>query len=66
MRARLLAIKVELRGTMHDAIAKPGAWIKWMLQGEGHWTGFSSRIRAILYNTEKISGRNALTSKCGL
>jgi iron(III) transport system substrate-binding protein len=29
---------------------------------EGYWTGFSSRIRVILYNTEKIRGGNAPTS----
>src|SRR5215467_11673331 len=33
MRAKLLAIKTELRRTMHDPIAKTGAWIKRMLQG---------------------------------
>jgi Reverse transcriptase (RNA-dependent DNA polymerase) len=33
MRAKLLAIKTELRKTMHDPIAKTGAWIKRMLQG---------------------------------
>jgi RNA-directed DNA polymerase len=33
MRARLLAIKRELRKTMHDPIAKTGAWMKRMLQG---------------------------------
>jgi RNA-directed DNA polymerase len=33
MRARLLAIKIELRKTMHDPIAKTGAWMKRMLQG---------------------------------
>jgi RNA-directed DNA polymerase len=33
MRARLLAIKMELRKTMHDRIAKIGAWMKRTLQG---------------------------------
>jgi RNA-directed DNA polymerase len=33
MRARLLAIKTELRKTMHDPIAKTGTWMKRMLQG---------------------------------
>jgi RNA-directed DNA polymerase len=32
MRAKLLAIKTELRRIMHDPIAKAGAWIKRMLQ----------------------------------
>jgi RNA-directed DNA polymerase len=33
MRARLLTIKISLRRTMHDPIAKTGAWMKRMLQG---------------------------------
>jgi len=33
MRAKLQAIKVELRKSMHDPIAKTGAWVKQMLQG---------------------------------
>jgi group II intron reverse transcriptase/maturase len=33
MRAKLLAIKMELRKRMHDPIVKTGAWVKQMLQG---------------------------------
>jgi group II intron reverse transcriptase/maturase len=33
MRAKLLAIKIELRKIMHDPIAKTGAWVKQMLKG---------------------------------
>jgi group II intron reverse transcriptase/maturase len=33
MRAKLQAIKMELRVRMHDPIAKTGAWVKQMLQG---------------------------------
>jgi RNA-directed DNA polymerase len=33
MRAKLKAIKVELRKRMHDPIAETGAWVKQMLQG---------------------------------
>lgn len=33
MRAKLQAIKMELRMRMHDPIAKTGAWVKQMLQG---------------------------------
>jgi len=33
MRAKLLAIKIELRRIMHDPIAKTGAWVKQMLKG---------------------------------
>jgi hypothetical protein len=32
MRAKLKAIKVELRKSMHDPIAKTGAWVKQMLR----------------------------------
>jgi RNA-directed DNA polymerase len=32
MRAKSLAIKTELRRTMHDTIAQAGIWTKWMLQ----------------------------------
>jgi group II intron reverse transcriptase/maturase len=33
MRAKLKAIKVALRKSMHDLVAKTGAWVKQMLQG---------------------------------
>ncbi len=33
MRAKLKAIKMELRKRMHDPIVKTGAWVKQMLQG---------------------------------
>ena len=33
MRAKLKAVKVELRKRMHDPIAKTGEWVKQMLQG---------------------------------
>ena len=33
MRAKLQAVKMELRKRMHDPIAKTGAWVKQMLQG---------------------------------
>jgi hypothetical protein len=33
MRARLKAIKGELHKSMHDPIAKTGAWVRQMLQG---------------------------------
>ena len=33
MRAKLKAIKVELRKSMHDPITKTGVWVKQMLQG---------------------------------
>jgi RNA-directed DNA polymerase len=33
MRAKLKAIKVELRKCMHDPIAKTGAWVQQLLRG---------------------------------
>jgi RNA-directed DNA polymerase len=33
MRGKLKAIKMELRKSMHDPVAKTGAWVKQMLQG---------------------------------
>jgi len=33
MRAKMLAIKIELRKKMHDPTAKTGVWMKQMLQG---------------------------------
>jgi hypothetical protein len=33
MRAKLKAIKMELRKRMHDPVAQTGAWVKQMLQG---------------------------------
>jgi hypothetical protein len=33
MRAKLKAVKMELRKRMHDPIPKTGAWVEQMLQG---------------------------------
>jgi RNA-directed DNA polymerase len=41
MGARLLAIKIELRRTMHDPIAKTGAWMKRILQGHLNYVAVS-------------------------
>jgi hypothetical protein len=41
IRARLLAIKIELRRTMHDPVAKTGAWMKRMLQGHLNYSAVS-------------------------
>src|SRR5256712_1250913 len=42
MRAKLLAIKIELRRIMHDPIAKTGAWVKQMLKGHLNYFAASS------------------------
>jgi RNA-directed DNA polymerase len=42
MRAKLKAVKVELRKRMHDPIPKTGAWVKQMLQGHLNYYAVSS------------------------
>src|SRR6516162_2283885 len=43
MRAKLLAIKIELRRIMHDPIAKTGAWVKQMLKGHLNYFAVSGQ-----------------------
>jgi hypothetical protein len=47
MRAKLLAIKMELRRTMHDPIAKTGAWVKQMLQGHLNYFAVSGNYPSL-------------------
>jgi hypothetical protein len=47
MRAKLLAIKTELRRTMHDPIAKTGAWVKQMLKGHLNYFAVPIRRRSL-------------------
>jgi RNA-directed DNA polymerase len=46
MRAKLKAIKVELRKSMHDPITITGAWVKQMLQGHLNYYAVSAITRA--------------------
>jgi RNA-directed DNA polymerase len=74
MRARLLAIKVEVRRTMHDPTAKTGAWIKRMLQGHlndfavsgnhpGLWGFFNGLKRLWLMSLRGAAKRHASADK---
>jgi RNA-directed DNA polymerase len=54
MRARLLAIKIELRRTMHDPIAKTGAWMKRMLQGHLNYFAVSGNHRSLWWFFNKV------------
>jgi len=42
MRAKMQAIKIELRKKMHDPIAKTGVWMKQMLQGHLNYFAVSA------------------------
>jgi hypothetical protein len=54
MRARLLAIKIELRRTMHDPIAEPGAWMKRMLQGHPNYFAVSGNHPTLWWFFNKV------------
>jgi hypothetical protein len=60
MRARLLAIKTELRRTMHDPIAKIGIWIKRMLQGHLNYFAVSGN-----HPSSRPYGDTAMTHRRG-
>jgi group II intron reverse transcriptase/maturase len=47
LRARLKAIKVELRRSMHNPIAKTGAWVKQMLQGHLNYFAVSGNDKSL-------------------
>jgi RNA-directed DNA polymerase len=47
LRARLKAIKVELRKSMHNPIAKTGAWVKQMLQGHLNYFAVSGNDKSL-------------------
>jgi RNA-directed DNA polymerase len=54
MRARLLAIKIELRRIMHDPIAKTGAWMKRMLQGHLNYFAVSGNHPSLWWFFNKV------------
>src|SRR5258708_24470039 len=54
MRAKLLAIKIELRRTMHDPIAKTGAWVKRMLQGHLNYFAVSGNHPSLWWFLNKV------------
>jgi group II intron reverse transcriptase/maturase len=47
LRAKLKAIKVELRKSMHNPIAKTGAWVKQMLQGHLNYFAVSGNDKSL-------------------
>src|SRR5258708_35986013 len=54
MRAKLLAIKIELRKIMHDPIAKTGAWVKQMLKGHLSYFAVSGNHRSPWWFFNKV------------
>ena len=53
---QLLAIKIELRRTMHDPIAKTGDWIKRMLQGRLNYFAVSGNHPSLRWFFKKVRG----------
>jgi hypothetical protein len=47
LRAKLKAVKVELRRSMHNPIAKTGAWVKQMLQGHLNYFAVSGNDKSL-------------------
>jgi RNA-directed DNA polymerase len=54
MRAKLLAIKMELRRTMHDPIAKTGAWVKQMLKGHLNYFAVSGNYPSLWWFFDQV------------
>jgi RNA-directed DNA polymerase len=54
MRAKLLAIKIELRRLMHDPIAKTGTWVKQMLKGHLNYFAVSGNHPSLWWFFNKV------------
>ena len=54
MRSKLLAIKMELRKKMHDAIARTDAWMKQMLQGQLNYFAVSGNDPSLWWYFNKV------------
>ena len=54
MRAKLLAIKIELRRIMHDPIARTGAWVKQMLKGHLNYFAVSGNHPSLWWFFNKV------------
>ena len=54
MRAKLLAIKIELSKRMHDPIAKTGVWMKQMLQGHLNYFAVSGNHPSLWWFLNKV------------
>jgi hypothetical protein len=57
MRAKLQAIKMELRKKMHDPIAKTGAWMKQMLQGHLNYFAVSGNDPSLWWFFNEVRKR---------
>ena len=55
MRAKLLAIKIELRRILHDPIAKTGAWVKQMLKGHLNYFAVSGNHPSLWWFFNKVT-----------
>src|SRR5712671_6925108 len=54
MRAKMQAIKIELRRIMHDPIAKTGAWVKQMLKGHLNYFAVSGNHPSLWWFFNKV------------
>jgi hypothetical protein len=54
MRAKLLAIKIELRRLMHDPIAKTGTWVEQMLKGHLNYFAVSGNHPSLWWFFNKV------------
>src|SRR6202795_3994897 len=54
MRAKMQAIKIELRKKMHDPIAKTGAWMKQMLKGHLNYFAVSGNHPSLWWFLNKV------------
>ena len=54
LRAKLKAIKVELRKSMHNPIAKTGAWVKQMLQGHLNYFAVSGNDKSLWWFFKEV------------
>jgi RNA-directed DNA polymerase len=54
LRAKLKAVKVELRRSMHNPIAKTGAWVKQMLQGHLNYFAVSGNDKSLWWFFKEV------------
>jgi hypothetical protein len=56
MRAKLKAIKMELRKRMHDPIATTGSWVKQVLQGHLNYYAVSGNHPSLWWFCNQVRG----------
>jgi RNA-directed DNA polymerase len=54
LRAKLKAVKVELRRSMHNPIVKTGAWVKQMLQGHLNYFAVSGNDQSLWWFFKEV------------